>query len=132
MTVSNLKDAELKVSRGVYLRRHLYGPPRSRRRVLLAFNSRTCRPVLYLFSTRASYQGILMKNGPWSDSCRCWMRPQVEQISMKHEKEDWKFMKRTVCVLAAVLMLMYSTLGLAQKPTSKSRGNDEVKQRVSE
>ena len=41
-------------------------------------------------------------------------------------------MKRTVCVLAAVVMLMYSTQGLAQKAPSKSRGNDEVKQRVSD
>src|SRR5215472_15353104 len=41
-------------------------------------------------------------------------------------------MKRTLCLLATVIMMMYSTQGLAQKAPSKSRGNDEVKQRVAE
>ena len=40
-------------------------------------------------------------------------------------------MRRT-CVLATVVMLIYSTQGLAQKTSSRPGGNDEVKQHVSE
>ena len=41
-------------------------------------------------------------------------------------------MKKTTYLLATVVIVMYSTQGLAQKASSKPGGNDEVKQHVSD